>query len=70
MNTSQSLAGQSQIQQSGSNQNFRVVIRVRPPLQREMNDNLDFMPITQITTDHKSCVIQEYLGAEITEYGR
>ena len=70
MNTSQSLAGQSQIQQSGSNQNFRVVIRVRPPLQREMNENLDFMPITQITTDHKSCVIQEYLGAEITEYGR
>ena len=70
MNTSQSLAGQSQIQQSGSNQNFRVVIRVRPPLQREMNENLDFMPITQITTDHKSCVIQEYLGAEIPLYGR
>ena len=35
-----------------------------------MNENLDFLPITQITTDHKSCVIQEYLGAEITEYGR
>ena len=31
---------------------------------------LDFMPVTQITTDYKACVIQEYLGAEVTEFGR
>ncbi len=35
-----------------------------------MNDNIDFMPITQISQDHKHCTIQEYLGSEITEYGR
>ena len=53
-----------------SNQNFKVVIRVRPPLPREMSDNLEFMPITQISPDSKACQIQEYLGAEVTEYGR
>jgi len=54
----------------GQSQNFKVVIRVRPPLAREMSENLDFMPVTQITTDNKACVIQEYLGAEVTEFGR
>jgi len=40
---------------------------VRPPLPREMNENLEFMPITHISSDNKSCSIQEYLGAEVTE---
>ena len=46
------------------------MIRVRPPLPRELNENVDFMPIVNTTSDNKSSVIQEYLGSEITDYGR
>lgn len=46
------------------------MVRVRPPLPREINDHMDFMPITTIAPDHKVCTVQEYLGSEITEYGR
>jgi len=67
-------------------QNFKVVVRVRPPLTREMpasnerdenGKRLQFMPITQINKSRSSdgktaCVIniQEYLGQETTEKGR
>ena len=53
-----------------ANQNFRVVIRIRPPLSREITDSMSFMPVIQISQDNKQCTIQEYLGAEVTEYGR
>ncbi len=52
--------------------NFRVVVRVRPPLEREKPKDpiVDFMPIAQISEDHKVCSMQEYLGGELTEEGR
>ena len=46
------------------------MVRVRPPLKREITDNLEFMPVTAIAPDNKVCTIQEYLGSEISEYGR
>jgi hypothetical protein len=63
--------------EKGNDNNFKVLVRVRPPLPREMPANfergghlLDFSPVAAITEDHKACILQEYLGAEITEKGR
>ena len=59
--------------------NFKVVVRVRPPLKREMppkgekdEDGLSikFKPITEISDDHRQLTILEYLGNEVTEKGR
>ena len=53
--------------------NFRVVVRVRPPLKREMpargekdDDGLKvkFSPITEISDDGKILTLLEYLGQE------
>lgn len=61
------------------NINFKVVVRVRPPLKRELppkgskDDDgltLKFLPITEISSDHQSLTLLEYLGKEITEKGR
>ena len=60
----------SGVSSSTSNENFKVVIRVRPPLQREKVDGCDFRSIVQVAGDHKSCAIMEYLGAEVSEYER
>lgn len=65
--------------------NFKVVIRVRPPLPREMpaksekdidGRQLEFLPITQIGKfefeEKSQCLltVTEYLGSETTEKGR
>ena len=58
-----------------SNENFKVVIRVRPPLPRERTEGLEFKPIIQVGRNYgasgevesKSCQIMEYLGAEVNE---
>ena len=50
-----------------SNDNFKVVIRVRPPLPREQEEFTPFMSIVNITTDSKGVSIMEYLGAEVNE---
>ena len=59
-----------QSQSTSQNDNFKVVIRVRPPLPREMKDDMEFRGIVQVSPDHKSCSILEYLGAEVTESER
>lgn len=59
-----------QSQLSGSNENFKVVIRVRPPLPREQKDDVEFRGIVNVSQDSKSCAIMEYLGAEVGEYER
>ena len=48
--------------------NFKVVIRIRPPLKREVDPSVPFQGI--INEDGKNCTIQEYLGAEIYEAER
>lgn len=59
--------------------NFKVVIRVRPPLKREMPTKSDrdenghplkFLPCTDISEDAKYCTLLEYLGSEVSEKGR
>jgi len=55
---------------SSSNENFKVVIRVRPPLPRERTEGCEFRSIVQVTPDNKSCAIMEYLGAEVNEHER
>jgi|LauGreDrversion4_2_1035121.scaffolds.fasta_scaffold582194_1 hypothetical protein len=54
----------------GSNDNFKVVIRVRPPLPREQRDDCEFRGIVSVSPDSKSCAIMEYLGAEVGEQER
>ena len=59
--------------------NFKVVVRVRPPLKREMPSrnerdddglSLKFRPISEISLDDKQLTLLEYLGQEVTEKGR
>ena len=59
--------------------NFKVVVRVRPPLKREMPNKtekdergvvLKFFPVIEISEDAKYCTLLEYLGSEVTEKGR
>ena len=49
--------------------NFSVVVRVRPPLQRESHSGY-FSPIIQVSPDNRSIAIMEYLGREIEEKER
>ena len=41
----------------GLQSNFRVVVRVRPPLDREIPKDtmVEFMPVSHISEDHKVC---------------
>lgn len=55
---------------STKDQNFKVVVRVRPPLEREIDPTSGFTSVTQISQNNKNITIQEYLGAEIKEGGR
>ena len=63
----------------GMENNFKVVVRVRPPLKREMPNKtekdergviLKFYPVVEIPEDSKYCTLLEYLGSEVTEKGR
>jgi hypothetical protein len=46
--------------------NFKVVIRVRPPLPRERHGNF-FFPVVNVGGDNRSCAIMEYFGREIDD---
>lgn len=50
-----------------SNDNFKVVIRVRPPLPRERVEGCEFRSIVSVAPTNKTCSIMEYLGAEVNE---
>ena len=51
-------------------ENFKVVIRVRPPLSREIDPEFGFSPIVSVSPDHKQVSIQEYLGAASNDQER
>jgi len=38
---------------SKKDHNFKVIVRVRPPLPREIEGTLEFTPITQISNNNK-----------------
>ena len=68
------LSQQSSYSQPGmggdqSNDNFKVVIRLRPPLPRECIEGCEFRPIVSVA-QNKTCSIMEYLGAEVNEQER
>jgi len=46
--------------------NFKVVIRVRPPLNRELRNGYD-IPTIQVSEDHKSCSLYEYYNMDCYE---
>ena len=50
--------------------NLKVVIRVRPPLQRELEPDIQFRSTVLISKDKKSCSLIEYLGSEMSESER
>ena len=47
--------------------NLKVAIRIRPPLQREIEKNLTFRPITIVDKENHSLSLEEYLGSELDE---
>ncbi|OMJ85318.1 hypothetical protein SteCoe_13417 [Stentor coeruleus] len=51
-------------------ENFKVVIRVRPPLSREIDQMYGFSSIVSVSPDHKQISIQEYLGAASNDMER
>ncbi|OMJ69110.1 hypothetical protein SteCoe_33260 [Stentor coeruleus] len=51
-------------------ENFKVVIRVRPPLSREIDPMYGFSSIVSVSPDHKQISIQEYLGAASNDMER
>ncbi len=63
-------AYESQSQESQGNGNFRVVIRIRPPLPREVSPVAPFQGALQVAGDHRVCTAVEYLGAETEDMER
>ena len=58
-------------QNSNSNtDNLKVAIRIRPPLSRELEQNLPFRSIIIANRENHSCSLVEYIGAELDEAGR
>ena len=53
-----------------TSQNFRVVVRVRPGIPQEIRAGVPFMPVVNVTADHKLCVVSEYQGSEISDQAR
>lgn len=56
--------------QSDQRENFKVVIRIRPPLPREIDPTFGFASIVYVSPDKKSLSIQEYLGAATNDIER
>ena len=48
----------------GPNENFKVAIRVRPPVPRELNGTRPFVNVVRVPTDHKSITLCEHLDTD------
>ena len=55
---------------NSSTDNLKVAIRIRPPLTREIENNLPFRSIAVAKKEEHSCSLLEYIGAELDEGGR
>ena len=60
----------SQNQNTNNTDNLKVAIRIRPPLSREVEQNLPFRSIVIANKENHSCSLVEYIGAELDEAGR
>lgn len=54
----------------GRDDNFKVIIRVRPPLPREQEPSCPFRSCLHISPDNKNISLMEYMGAEVNEAER
>eukprot|EP00758_Cryptobia_borreli_P006063 Tbor_TRINITY_DN5069_c0_g2::TRINITY_DN5069_c0_g2_i1::g.14276::m.14276 len=54
---------------SQSNENFKVAIRVRPPVPRELEGQREFIDIAKIPADHKSITLCEHLDIDDNRVG-
>ena len=52
------------------NDNMKVMVRIRPPLPREMEFGIPFRSICEISSDKKVLTILEYMGASTDELER
>jgi kinesin family protein 3/17 len=51
-------------------ENFKVMVRVRPPLAREIDPTYGFASVINVSQDHKRVSIMEYLGAAANDLER
>ena len=49
------------------NKNMKVMVRIRPPLPREIDYDIPFRSISEVTSDNKMIIIYEYLGSSTNE---
>ena len=68
MNMSSSISTLNKL--SETSDNLHVIIRVRPPLPRELEEDLPFRSIVMLNNENKNCSLVEYMGAEINEKER
>ena len=52
------------------NENMKVMVRIRPPLQREIEYGIPFRSISEVSSDNKMITIYEYLGTSTDELFR
>ena len=52
------------------NQNMKVMVRIRPPLPREIEFDIPFRSISEVSSDNKMIIIYEYLGSSNNEIFR
>ena len=55
---------------SNINKNMKVMVRIRPPLPREIDFDIPFRSISEVTPDNKMIIIYEYLGSSTDEIFR
>lgn len=72
-NTSRTNVSSNALQSSQGNassgNNFKVVVRLRPPLSREKQGNF-FLPVMQVGPENRSIAIMEYFGREVDDRER
>ena len=55
---------------SNISKNMKVMVRIRPPLPREIDFDIPFRSISEVTPDNKMIIIYEYLGSSTDEIFR
>ena len=55
---------------NNKNENMKVMVRIRPPLEREIEFGIPFRSISEVSSDNKMITIYEYLGTSTNELFR
>ena len=59
-----------QEQTDNNNEYLKVMVRIRPPLPREIEFGIPFRSISEVSSDNKMIIIYEYLGTSTNELFR